>query len=112
MLAFLLLQHSPREMRRGLIRLASSAVGGWRVSGEAVAARVSTAVLGAGAAPRATQMEASGASFSRGFAASAGDGLQYGADGKILPHGGKLVNRLVTDPAEKKALIAAYGGTR
>jgi sulfate adenylyltransferase len=32
------------------------------------------------------------------------------SDGLIEPHGGKLVDRMVTDAAQKAALVAACGG--
>eukprot|EP00897_Mesotaenium_endlicherianum_P009984 jgi/Mesen1/9013/ME000563S08322 len=38
------------------------------------------------------------------------DVIQRGSDGYIVPHGGKLVNLMVTDQAEKEALLASCKG--
>ena len=38
--------------------------------------------------------------------------VQFGADGYTLPHGGKLVDLMVTDAAKKSELIAKCGGKK
>mmetsp|Transcript_32072 Transcript_32072/g.38852 ORF Transcript_32072/g.38852 Transcript_32072/m.38852 type:complete len:453 (+) Transcript_32072:20-1378(+) len=94
-----------RQLSRRLLNTGLSAIrGGWISESALVATQLNKGSILTRACSQKVVSDQIGHSFARGFSASAS------RQGLIAPHGGAVVDRMVTDAKQKEDLIAACGG--